>query len=109
MCKPVKVCLPDYNKLEDKVMAVIAEKYGLRYPLPKIVKEYDTRIVLDEAAALFKHTPVWIRDFANAGIRPLGIHIPRNRHWQEDLEEWQKVFKQDLCEYNMAMKCGWLT
>lgn len=108
MCKPVKVRLPDYTALEDRVMETILEKYGLHASIPDVVKEYDTRIVLDEAITLFKHTPTWIQDFADVGIQPLGIEISSHHTWQEDLAEFQQVFRQDLQAYHDAKMCGWV-
>ena len=107
MCKPVKVCLPDYKVLEDKVMEVILEKYGLG-EIPQIVKDYDTRIVLDEALTLFRHTPLWVNDFRDVGIYPLRIEIPRHYTWEEDLAEFQRVFREDMKAYMEAVDCGWV-
>ena len=100
MCKPVKVCLPDYNKMEDKVLAVIAEKYGLEFPFPSIVKSYDTRIVLDEAEQLFFNEPAWIQDFAEHDIFPIGLDI-KPRDWRTDLNEFLHCFYADIREHQL--------
>jgi len=41
MPSPFKKMLPDYKAIEDKLMRVIAEKFGFEYPLPTEVKEID--------------------------------------------------------------------
>ena len=39
--KPLKNFLPDYEAMEDKMMAVISKKYGVSHPLNKPVKSAD--------------------------------------------------------------------
>lgn len=41
MPKPFKSLMPDYQKLEDKIMHMVAGKYGFDYPLDPIVKKAD--------------------------------------------------------------------
>lgn len=43
---PLKKGLINYKEIEDKMMSVIAEKFGFEYPLPEKVKEVD-KIVLE--------------------------------------------------------------
>jgi len=95
MCKPIKISLPDYNILEDHVMRVIAEKYKLDYPFPPIIKEYDTRILLDEAKSLFKVTPPWVQEFKDEGIKPLGVLVEEHP-WRQDLHEFLTAFHSDM-------------
>lgn len=38
---PIKIAIPDYINIEDKLMRVIAEKYGFEYPLHHEVKKAD--------------------------------------------------------------------
>lgn len=41
MPKPLKNLLPDYEKIEDELMGIIAEKYNFNHPLVKEVKVVD--------------------------------------------------------------------
>lgn len=41
MPTPIKNGLPDYKKVEDRLMRVIAEKFGFEYPLNSILKKVD--------------------------------------------------------------------
>lgn len=41
LAKPLKLLLPEYCKIEDNFMQVIAQKFGLVYPFPECVKETD--------------------------------------------------------------------
>jgi hypothetical protein len=50
--RPVKNGLPGYKDAEVRLAAVIAEKFGLPPVAPPIVKEFDTRILRNEAEAL---------------------------------------------------------
>lgn len=38
---PVKKLVPEYKHLEDKVLRVITHKYGLRWPMPHVIKQAD--------------------------------------------------------------------
>ena len=50
--RPVKNMLPGYKDAEVRLAAVIAEKFGLPPVEPAVVKEYDMRILRNEAEAL---------------------------------------------------------
>lgn len=41
MPKPIKLELPDYNRVEDVLMTWLAKKFKFEYPLPPIVKDWD--------------------------------------------------------------------
>lgn len=45
MPKPIKDRLPEYKKLEDNLMKVIARKFGFEYPLNEHVKWVDTQML----------------------------------------------------------------
>lgn len=49
IAKPVKMHLPDYDQMEDKVLAAIFNKYGLEYPMHPAVKHCDTVMLSTEA------------------------------------------------------------
>ena len=46
--KPFKVLMPDYEKIEDRVMQAIAAKYGFQYPFDPIIKEADNFMLMQE-------------------------------------------------------------
>lgn len=71
MVRPLKLQMPEYRAIEDEVMDVIAKKFGISPHLAKEVKEVDSRILLDERAALFT-APAG--DWHVAGD-PLGVEI----------------------------------
>lgn len=49
---PLKRYLPGYKEIENKIMGVIYEKFGLDPNVPPIVKEMDERILVNEMKAL---------------------------------------------------------
>lgn len=49
MIRPVKVRMPDYKLLETNVMGAIAEKFGLPWPEPPELKEFDNRALALES------------------------------------------------------------
>jgi len=72
MIRPLKQYIPDFRAIDDRIMAVIAGKYGLEgTEIPDAVKHVDTRILLDERAALHREPP---REW-NIDSEPLGVQI----------------------------------
>ena len=49
VASPIKQYLPDYNALEDKLMATISSKWGFEYPLHPAVKHCDLVMLSTEA------------------------------------------------------------
>lgn len=45
MPKPIKDRLPEYKKVEEGLMRVIAAKFGFRYPLDPVVKSIDEHVL----------------------------------------------------------------
>lgn len=63
MPKPFKIMLPDYIAMEDKLMQVIADKYGFAYPLIPEIKVADKRLLEWEWKVLKEsknEVPDWI-------------------------------------------------
>lgn len=52
MIRPLKLHMPDYQAVENRVMLAIAEKFGIEPSMPPDVKAADSRILLDERDAL---------------------------------------------------------
>jgi hypothetical protein len=98
IAKPVKVTLPDFNALETRIEHVIADHFGLSRVNPPLVKELDTRIIVDEASQLFDTVPDWVQDFLDAGTQPLGITITPWR-WEVALHLFARAFCEDYSAF----------
>ena len=48
IARPIKMCIPQYREIEVKIEEAIAKKFDLVYPFPDMVKDLDTRILMDE-------------------------------------------------------------
>jgi len=48
MNKPLKMLLPEYKAIENRIYAAIAEKFGLASAIPMEIKEMDERILANE-------------------------------------------------------------
>lgn len=73
----VKKLIPGYKDLETRITGIINTKYNLPLErwIQRIVKQVDTRIILDEAKALFH--PQYYNSFEKQtdGLKPLGIRF----------------------------------
>jgi hypothetical protein len=54
--RPIKVKMADYGRYEAAIMAVIAERFGFKWPLPESVHEADRRMLATEADACMDTT-----------------------------------------------------
>lgn len=70
---PLKRAWPTYRMYEDRMMQVIAKRFGLSWPMPDVLHDIDKRIVVDEAISLFKDHPRWTYNSPrlNIWIRPV--------------------------------------
>jgi len=92
---PLKKLLPDYLKMEDSIMAVIADKYNLDPTITEAqVKEIDKQILLTERNTLMTHVKTrWVYDDL---YEPMPIELPT---WSPDeakikyMEQFNKLFK----------------
>lgn len=97
--KPIKVTLPDFNDLEEKVQAVIHHAFGMAYPMPEIIKEYDARMVVTEAEQMFAEQPDWLQDFYDAGIFGIpGVYIYQ-WDWEQAYRTFMDCFNVDFLNY----------
>jgi hypothetical protein len=73
MIRPLKHSMPDYRAAEDRVMFVIAHRFGLTSTtMPDSVKDADNRILLTERDRLMdRHGPKWDVD----GLEPLPVEV----------------------------------
>jgi 5'-deoxynucleotidase YfbR-like HD superfamily hydrolase len=70
--KPLKIMLPEYAAIEDRVEAVIAEKFGIDFRrYREQVREIDHAMLIAERKEMFSHDDVeW---FGERDVRPLNI------------------------------------
>jgi 5'-deoxynucleotidase YfbR-like HD superfamily hydrolase len=72
----LKHMLPDYALIENKVSELIFNKYNIVFTqeIKDIVKELDSRIILDEAKRFF---PLHFQKFAKqyVGLKPLNVEV----------------------------------
>lgn len=62
LVSPVKALLPDFEVIESRIHWAISKKIGLEYPLPKVVKQIDRRLLATEVRDLIT------KDIASWGI-----------------------------------------
>lgn len=73
MVRPLKLHMPDFCEVDDRLTAVIAERFGLvGSVVPDVVKAIDTRILIDERTALLSTPPA---DWSLGEVLPLGVKI----------------------------------
>ena len=68
MPKPIKVNLPDYQVIENRMQKIICEKFGLPFPMSKLVKNIDkdmlefewNTLVLDNEAYLVERQNAYV-------------------------------------------------
>lgn len=72
--RPLKQLLSEYKAIEERVQRVIAARYGIDFPFPEVVHEYDERIIADEYMELMQCN----REAAERilrGRQPLGVEV----------------------------------
>lgn len=91
MVRPLKHEMPAYQQLEDRLISVIAIRFGLQGEMPEQVKEHDTRIVVDEREQLM--TPSRLPWSLLDGFAGLGVTV---HGWdpQRAEEEYLRRFNQ---------------
>lgn len=47
--RPIKRCIPEFKEAENRLLKVIAKKFGLAFPIPDAVKQADEVILATEA------------------------------------------------------------
>lgn len=72
--RPIKPQLRDYAALENRLMCVIAGKYGIAWPLPPAVKNADLAILSDERAQNMAPMAVGSDAWGNM-LPPLGVKL----------------------------------
>lgn len=57
MPRPIKVTMPEFKRLEERIDRAVSLRFGTAYPFPPIVKELDTRILVDERKQVMNPSP----------------------------------------------------
>lgn len=70
LTRAVKRGLPDYRALESAIMAAVAARYDIDWPVPAHVKDLDELIIADEAAQNMAPPPAPWRH-----VMPLGVTL----------------------------------
>jgi hypothetical protein len=90
MVSPIKCRFPGFSELEDVVMGMIAHKYQCEFPFPPVVKDLDTRILLDEREELFDS----VLDWGMGETQPLGIDIwcvDQRQAYNQFMNIWERI------------------
>ncbi len=90
---PLKIMLPDYQQLEAKLTTAIERKYKISSEAEHIVKELDTRIVLDEAKEFFP-SQYYLFTERLPDTHPLNIIITKDKDLDVTKAEFLSMFKQ---------------
>ncbi len=59
MIRPLKMQMPEFKRVEELVERAIAERFDLPWPMPEVVKEYDTRALMTERRDLLPVRREW--------------------------------------------------
>lgn len=89
MVTPTKVEVPEVVTVEDRVLRVVIEKYGLTWPIPKLVRRADNCLVHLEASVLQTNAP-WVNPTKVALMQSVKI-----RPWP-----WTRARRMFLCRFN---------
>ncbi len=73
--RPIKPALSGYAELEARLMRAVAERFGLDWPMPAALKQYDDRILQNERAALWAGPPPhpWASDAAGPPLEGITV------------------------------------
>lgn len=64
LVSPVKALLPDFEVIESRIHWAISKKFNLEFPLPKVVKQIDRRLLATEVRDLIT------KDLSSWNIKP---------------------------------------
>lgn len=68
---PLKRLIPDFKRIEDRILEAIARKFGFSFPIPRKVKEVDLHLLSTEAQSLLTLPPMdW-----NVGFDPYRMEV----------------------------------
>lgn len=72
LARPVKEKVPQFKAIEAKIDRAVAVKFKIIYPFPSIIKECDTRILVDERRQVMGKTK---NEWGTDSFEPLGVSI----------------------------------
>lgn len=98
VASPIKEHLTNYQAIEDKIMGVVAEKYGFEYPLHPAVKHVDRVMLSTEAWHLLpsqgKDWDMWgwpsKRPMVDQGIKP--FYLAPKQAYDFFMKTYQDLF-----------------
>lgn len=98
LVRPVKKNIPQYKEIERGLEDCIAERFQLMYPFPESVHDIDSRIVADEASALFQRVPPWTNAYRKLGvrIRPVPAFIAKQLYLHRHKELTDMRYERSL-------------
>lgn len=70
--RPIKVKMPQFKALEERLDQAVALRFGTYWPLPPWLKEIDARILRDERAAVMNPSP---NEWGTDELEPLGVRF----------------------------------
>lgn len=76
---PVKRAMPAYKEIEERMLKVIFDRYGVSWSLMEELEPYDRRMCQDEMQQVFDEP--W-----DIGLEPLGITV---EFWGEELARYR--------------------
>lgn len=85
---PLKMLLPCYRELEERVQKAIARAFGLAWPAPPEVKEADLSALLSEKEELFSVQ----HDWGLGACRRVAVGVPMP--WYEAKSAFETRFKE---------------
>lgn len=89
----LKKYLPDYTRIESELDAIIKRKYNITESTytKQIVKEFDSRIIMDEMYAFFKEEQHYHFIEQMPDLKPLGVK-PLNEYTHRGIHDWAHIF-----------------
>jgi len=93
VARPVKrsVFMNGYCEVEEKLMRVIAEKFGLSWPMPPEIKQLDNVFLMTEAKELGMYSEDWPMYAEPLKIR-IFPQLPKNA--EQSFFDWYNVIKE---------------
>ena len=91
VARPVKWFLWAFRRYEHRLEKVIAERFGLPLPVPKVVKEYDLRILATERRDLMNKSKAW---HATERVKPFP-HPIYAASWQHSRDLLLSAFAEE--------------
>ena len=90
--RPLKAVLTNLDAFEDKILKVVATKYGLPWPMPESVHKIDSQYVGTEARLLWKDAvPEWTKFYTPMEIE-LNFWTPKQAE-RAFIEKFEELYR----------------